>query len=83
MRYTLYLCGPDNHSTYSECWGANASSLGRELAESGSLARLVSAAGAIRHENWLIRDHHRGNTISPGEFWKRPVVISALVGIHR
>jgi hypothetical protein len=33
MRYKLYVQGPDNNSTYAECWGSTATSPGRLVRE--------------------------------------------------
>jgi hypothetical protein len=74
MRYKLYEQGPDDKSTYAECWGSTATSDGRLVAESSRLSDLAEAANSMSHSNWLIRDSHKRVWINPREFWSRPAV---------
>ena len=68
MRYKLYEQGPDNHSTYQDCWGATATSPGRLLAEG---ARLDDLAHAVPdHENWSVRTGP-GRYLTPTEYRRR------------
>lgn len=82
-RYTLHAQGPDNRSTYAECWGADRTSHGREIATATRLAHLIRHADGMGHENWIIRDAHRRESISPREFWSRACVIAALAAAER
>jgi hypothetical protein len=77
MRYKLYQTGPDNHSTYAECWGSGAKSNGRLVAEADTLAGLIRATD-MGHSNWTIRDTHRREWISPSEFRLRKCVCKAI-----
>ena len=54
-RYTLYQTGPDNRSTYAECWGQASTSRGREIASASTLIGLLDAADDMGHDNWWIR----------------------------
>lgn len=65
MRLKLYKQGPDNCSTYPECWGSTATSPGRLVKEAARLVDLIEAADAMGHSNWVIRDHHRRRWIGP------------------
>jgi hypothetical protein len=76
MRYTLLVLGPDNRSTYSECWGATATSDGRPVATAARLADLAEPAGKLGHTNWAVRDGRR--YITPEEFWQRPAVAAVV-----
>lgn len=53
-RYTLYQTGPDNSSTYAECWGSTARSRGREVASASTLVGLMKAVNQFGHDNWAI-----------------------------
>jgi hypothetical protein len=53
-RFTLYQTGPDNRSTYAECWG-QATSPGRKVAEASTLLGLLAAVDGIGHDNWWVR----------------------------
>lgn len=53
-RYTLYQTGPDNRSTYAECWGSTRTSRGRVVAESATLVGLMDAVDRFDHDNWWI-----------------------------
>ncbi len=74
MRYKLYALGPDNSGTYPECWGSQATSDGRLIAEASRLAELVEAADRLPHENWNVHDTRRCECLTPEEFWRRPTV---------
>jgi hypothetical protein len=76
MRYKLYATGPDNHSTFADCFGPNGGP-GRLIAEAAKLAYLVPAADSIGHRNWHIRDAHRREWISPADFQERKCVQAA------
>jgi len=52
--YTLYETGPDNLSTYYECWGSTRTSLGRVLASSPKLIGLLDVVDRLQHDNWSI-----------------------------
>ena len=54
-RYTLYQTGPDNSSTYAECWGSERASLGREVASAPTIVGLMDAVDRLSHDNWFIR----------------------------
>jgi hypothetical protein len=77
MRYKLYVQGPDNNSTYAECWGSTATSPGRLVREASRLADLIEAADGLGHSNWSVRDGHRREWMSPEEFWARKAVAKA------
>jgi hypothetical protein len=79
MRYQLLAQGPDNRSTYAECWGSTATSDGRLVTAAARLADLVETADGMGHTNWLIRDSHRRQWIPPEEFWRRPAVAAVRV----
>ncbi len=54
-RYTLFQTGPDDTSTYAECWGATGNSPGREIASADTLAGLIDAVDSLGHDNFWIR----------------------------
>lgn len=54
MKFQLYKQGPDNRSTYPECFG-NGSSDGRLVAEADTLAGLLDAANGLGHSNWSVK----------------------------
>lgn len=56
--YTLYTQGPDNRSTYAECWGSTASSPGREVC-TGTADEVENALHVLGHRNVVIRQHAR------------------------
>jgi len=68
--YTLYQCGPDNRSTYAECFGCN-SGRGRERA-SGRTDEIASVIQEANHQNFTVRRHPtrgvRGCEMSVSEF---------------
>lgn len=74
MRLRLYKQGPDNRSTYPECWGSTATSPGRLVKEADKLTELIEDADRLGHSNWSVRDHHKRRWLSPQEFWKEPTV---------
>jgi hypothetical protein len=53
-RYTLYQTGPDNSSTYAECWGSTRTSRGRVVASASTLVGLMDAVDQFDHDNWSI-----------------------------
>jgi hypothetical protein len=53
-RYRLLEKGPDDKSTYSECWGSTATSNGREIASGEKLLDLLDAVDKMNHDNWSI-----------------------------
>jgi hypothetical protein len=55
-RFTVLVQGPDNNSTYSECWGSNSSSRGRHLADCASLSALIETIHDLAHTNYTVRD---------------------------
>ena len=67
MKCKLYKQGPDDSSTYPECWGSTATSHGRLVAESGTLTGLVDAVIALGHENWAVLNGRKW--LSPEEFF--------------
>jgi hypothetical protein len=78
-RYTLYQTGPDNHSTYAECWGSTSTSPGRKVAESDTLAGLIDAVDSMGHDNWWIRGPGGRNVAGTREeFRNLPSVKKAL-----
>jgi len=76
MRYKLYATGPDNHSTYADCFGPQGGP-GRLIAEASKLAYLIPSADGMGHRNWHIRDAHRREWISSERFWLRGCVRAA------
>lgn len=78
-RYTLYQTGPDNRSTYAECWGSGSTSDGRKVAESNTLAGLIDAVSAMDHDNWWIRGPGGKNVAgSRKKFFALPSVAKAM-----
>ncbi len=73
--FILYELGPDNHSTYQECWGTEATSPGRVIDQSFMLIGLVRAVKGLDHDNWWIRGP-LGETIatSRAEYFALPEV---------
>jgi hypothetical protein len=53
--YTMYQTGPDDRSTYPECWGSTRTSQSRKIASGSSIADLMDTVDAITHDNWWIR----------------------------
>lgn len=56
-RYILYQTGPDNYSTYAECWGSTSTSRGRMVASASTLVGLMDAVDQfdqLDHDNWWI-----------------------------
>ena len=79
MRYTLYQTGPDNNSTYAECWGSTSTSRGREVASSSTLVGLMDAVDKLDHDNWSI--YGPGARVICGsrrEYYGLPSVAKAL-----
>ncbi len=77
--YRLLEQGPDNHSTWGECWGKNAESPGRLIRTSSTLFGLADAVEKMGHDNWTI--YGPGGRYEAGsrkEYWARPVVAKAL-----
>jgi hypothetical protein len=74
MRYRLLQQGPDDRSTYAECWGSTATSDGRLVAEAKRLVDLVEPASKMGHSNWSVHDTHLRVYVRPEEFWRRPSV---------
>lgn len=61
QRYLLLELGPDDRSTYAECWGAHARSWGREIAAAHVLDDLRAAVDQIGHDNIrVVRRHGHG-----------------------
>lgn len=58
-RFTVLTQGPDNNSTYAECWGAAATSRGQHYADVPSLRALVEAIHDLGHANYTVRDRLR------------------------
>jgi hypothetical protein len=52
--YVLYQQGPDNRSTYPECWGSTATSRGRVIATADTLAGLADAVRRLGHDNFTV-----------------------------
>jgi hypothetical protein len=52
--YILYQRGPDNRSTYPECWGSTATSRGRVIATADTLDGLAEAVQRLGHDNFSI-----------------------------
>lgn len=84
MRYTLLECGPDNNSTYAECWGSTRTSPGREIASASTLVGLMDAVDALGHDNWSIRGpggrHVAG---SRQDYYRLPSVAKALKSVAK
>ena len=56
--YSLFAQGPDNHSTYAECWGSTAASPGR-LIVTGTATEISAALEEIGHKNVANRLNRR------------------------
>ncbi len=84
MRYTLLELGPDERSTYPECWGAGATSDGREIAAADRLVELIPAVSAMPHDNWWLRGP-KGRRVagSRKEFRALPTVARELAWVTR
>lgn len=83
-RYTLYETGPDNYSTYAECWGSTRTSRGREVASAGRLVDLLDAVDRMKHDNWsLIGPGGRFVTGSRKGYYRLPAVAKELARIAR
>ena len=71
-RYRLYEMGPDDDSTYPECWGSQARSLGRLIAEADGRRELAARPDArdvmTRHENWVVYDRVEKARLLPHDF---------------
>ncbi len=79
MTYTLYQLGPDDRSTYPECWGSHAASPGHKIAEAKTLAALVDAVSALSHDNWSLRGPgDKSIASSRAEFFDLPRVKNVL-----
>lgn len=52
--YILYQTGPNNTSTYAECWGSTRTSRGRKVASAPTLVGLSPAVDKFDHDNWSI-----------------------------
>ncbi len=77
--YTLFQTGPDNRSTYPECWGSTSTSPGRQLAVSSTLAGLIDAVSAIEHDNFWVRGPGGKNVAgSRKDFFALPSVAKCL-----
>lgn len=82
--YVLYETGPDNRSTYAECWGIASTSRGRERAAASRLADLVSAVDDVGHDNFWIRGPGGRNVAgSRREFRALPSVARRLAQLQR
>jgi hypothetical protein len=83
-RYALFETGPDNRSTYAECWGCQSTSPGRLVAESETLAGLLAAVDGMGHDNWWIRGPGGRNIASSRrEYYARPSVAKGLTRLCR
>ena len=79
MRYTLLQTGPDNASTYGECWGSRPTHGGRPIAAAHTLVGLLDHVDKLDHDNWWIRGPGgRMEACSRKEYYARPVVQKAI-----
>lgn len=53
-RYVLLEQGPDDRSTYAECWGSTRTSRGRLVAEASTLVGLLSFVDKMTHSRDLL-----------------------------
>lgn len=82
MKYTLFQTGPDDSSTYAECWGSNSSSPGRHVASASDLLGLMDAVDGMDHDNWWIRGPGGRNVANTRrEYYALPTVAKALARI--
>ena len=83
MRYQLLKQGPDNLSTYAECFGPRPASRGRLVAEGGRLSDLIEAADEeSHHSNWCVYDSHRDEEMTPSEYFARPAIAKLRRSAH-
>ena len=78
-RYTLYQTGPDDRSTYPECYGQTRTSRGREIASASTLIGLLDAVRQTNHDNWTI--YGPGGRVVCGrrhEYYRLPSVAREL-----
>jgi hypothetical protein len=76
--FKLYQQGPDNRSTYAECFGPN-SGPGRKIAEASRLVGLIDAIEGIGHDNFAV--YGPGGRCEAGgrcEFFTRPTVAAEV-----
>lgn len=60
--FTIFTQGPDNNSTYAECWGANSPSKGRHIADCDTVDEVIEAIHDLGHTNYTVRDRRRHET---------------------
>ena len=74
MRYVLRIQGPDNSSTYPECWGSQPR--GREVARSDRLVDLIDAVSDLGHDTVCLAN--RLIAQDREEFFALPAVKKAI-----
>lgn len=79
MAYELFETGPDNRSTYADCWGSQRTSPGRLLGKEKQLSALVELVNGLSHDNWWIRGPG-GRCVASGrkEFFDLPAVKNVM-----
>lgn len=64
-RFTIIEQGPDDYSTYAECWGSPANrKRGKLVADCDNFDDVVEVIHDLGHTNYTIRDRHRHVTFS-------------------
>ena len=81
-RYILYQTGPDNYSTYAECWGSTGNR-GRMVASASTLVGLMDAVDQFDHDNWWICCPGGRSINSRREYYALPSVAKELARIAR
>ena len=73
--YVLFSLGPDDYSTYDECWGALATSDGVEIKRSSDLRGLLRYVDDFTHDNFWVRGPGRRHVAgSRKEFHSLPTI---------
>lgn len=81
--YILYQTGPNNYSTYAECWGTG-TNRGRMVASAPTLVGLMDAVDQLNHDNWWIcGPGGRSIADSRREYYALPSVAKELARIAR
>lgn len=85
-KYRLYQTGPDNRSTYAECWGANPASKGTLIREAGHLAdflEIILGRNGLGHDNWWIEGPDGGRVASSRrEYRELPEVLEIAKQVY-
>jgi len=61
-RYRILEQGPDNNSTYAECWGGNPASDGSFVADCDTFDEVREVIHELGHQNYTIRDRRQHRT---------------------